>query len=467
MASNPHIYVSGVHGTNTGGSDTSYASQQTGNITALTAGNVYADIGAAITGTSPSAGDVIYVASNHAATYDNGGNVVVPEGVHIISVDDTNIDQYEPGASENLSDTADDFYFQNNCLSAGVSYETGDDVIRATGHEPSWVMQDGTITVDGTGDYAFYIGADGGSVKLLNIDIDSNASNADIFGIINGCVVDWHGGSLLSTRNDMFGAFGSGGGATLLIEGVDLSPCANIHPSIGRTADNTLVRLKHCKLNASVNLPSSASFGSLYQRFEMFNCDDGTGDALHRFMIADIAGVAKNNDSTYVTAGEAWYEGSAQSSIEVTTSADCKHSCPFVFEIPAQYVNLSEAGSDVLTLDLVTDSTALSLTDTDIAAFLVYPDGTTALQANWVTSGKSVGAGNYGNDPLSAGTALSASALGAADWTGEPASANFYKMELDTSGDAGQATAVSIRIEVYKANIAAGDLFIHPILTLS
>ncbi len=40
-------------------------------------------------------------------------------------------------------------------------------------------------------------------------------------------------------------------------------------------------------------------------------------------------------------------------------------------------------------------------------------------------------------------------------------------MQLDTSGDAGAATVCSVRIEVYKASIASGDLFIHPLITTS
>ncbi len=40
-------------------------------------------------------------------------------------------------------------------------------------------------------------------------------------------------------------------------------------------------------------------------------------------------------------------------------------------------------------------------------------------------------------------------------------------MQLDTTGDAGQAGVCSIRIEVYKPSIASGDLFIHPLIITS
>jgi hypothetical protein len=137
---------------------------------------------------------------------------------------------------------------------------------------------------------------------------------------------------------------------------------------------------------------------------------------------------------------------------------------PFIFDLPAQYIDLSDTASDVLTLDLVTD---LTLTDTEIAAFIQYADGTTIVQSNGLTTGKTVGTGNLGIDPLAAGSTLAASALGAGDWTAEPASPNFYKLELDTTSDAGQACVVSVRIAVFRASIAAGKLFIHPLITAS
>ena len=39
-ATNDHVYVSSVFGTNAGGTDTSQVAQQSGNITAMTAGDV-------------------------------------------------------------------------------------------------------------------------------------------------------------------------------------------------------------------------------------------------------------------------------------------------------------------------------------------------------------------------------------------------------------------------------------------
>ena len=466
MATNPHIYVSSVHGTNTGGSDTSYATQQTGAMTSLTAGNVYNNIGSAIAGAAPSSGDTVYIADNHNAAYDNGSSPLLPPGVKFVSVSASNIDAYSPGAKENLTDFGDDYNIATGgiVLLAGLDLETGDEIIRSTNSECGSYCQDMIFRPDDITDLAIGLGQDGQIHKLVNCDIIANDSGAYCFDIGYGGVIIWLGGSVI-TATTLAKVSGQGGG-TLNIVGVDLSPITTVYDSGPNSDDdNLLFVLQGCKLNSNLSLPTS--FGKVGQRFEMYNCDDSINNKFYRFYIADYSGSAKNNDSTYVTTTESWYDGSDKSSIEVITTANCSHITPFIFELPAQYVDLSDTASDLITIDLVTDSTAVSLTDTDIAAFLVYPDGTTAVQANWVTSGKTVGTGNYGIDPLAAGTTLSASSLGAGDWTGEPASANFYKMELDTSGDAGQATAVTIRIEVYKASIGSGDLFIHPIITVS
>jgi len=444
-----------------------YASQKTGDwSTAFTATTeYYASIGAAFAATTaPADGDYILCSDLHNKSYDNGTSPTNGDDISIISVDDQNCENYKPGAKENLTDVNDDYTFNGanqTIFLAGLDLETGDDVINLINLNQNFRAIDCIFRPDSSGDIAINQGSgDGSYVELLNVDIIGNSTEAIGFKLREGTKVVWRGGSA-STITTLFTTSLSGHAGE--ITGVDLSSITTWVDSFTVANDELNYLVQNCKLNASLSLgqPTIRS-----QRLELYNCDDTSGGSFHRFIVRAYAGEAVNNDSTYVTTTESWYDGSDKSSIEVTTTANCSHTTPFVFELPAQYVDLSDTASDVLTIDILSYNT---LTDTDIAAFLVYPDGTTAVQANWVTSGKTVGTGNYGVDPLAAGTTLSASSLGAGDWTGDTASPtpNFYKMELDTSGDAGQATAVSIRIEVYKASIASGDLFIHPIITVS
>ncbi len=59
----------------------------------------------------------------------------------------------------------------------------------------------------------------------------------------------------------------------------------------------------------------------------------------------------------------------------------------------------------------------------------------------------------------------SLSSLGAGDWTSEPVSPNFYKIDLSTAGDAGEGAAFEVRVEVRMPSILAGELFISPFLS--
>lgn len=469
MATNPHIYVSSVYGTNTGTSDESYASQQTGAMSSISGGasSVYDNIGSAIAGAAPTGGETYYIADDHDASHDNAGDIFLSNNCRIISVSASNIDQYSPGAKENLTDTSDVLNLNSagtEVLIAGLDFEAGAANIEITQAGCTLRCIDCTFRPDGAGDICVYTTNDGARIEFVNVDVIGNASSSDCMRLGGSAFFTWYGGSV-TTSNNLFIPTGTAA-FTAEIYGVDLSPIVTIFDALALGDENPYVKLFNCKLNSNLNFGTPVYAG---QRVELWNSDDTTGGKFYRFKINDYSGTVSNNDSTHVTTTESWYEGSDKSSIEVTTTANCNHVTPLVFEIPAQYVDLSQTASDVLTLDLVTDSTQLSLTDTDIAAFLVYPDGTTAVQANWVTSGKTddLGTGNYGIDPLAPGTELLTSSLGAGDWTGEPASANFYKLELDTSGIAGQATVCSVRIEVYKSEILSGELFIHPLLTLS
>lgn len=464
MATNPHIYVSSVHGTNTGGSDTSYASQQTGAMTSLTAGNVYDNIGSAIAGASPSNGDTIYVADNHNASYDNTTDVVIV--CDVISVDASNIENYKPGASENLTDTTDDFRIggSGDLTLAGLTLETGDNTLQVNGVGETYTVQDCTIIGDTAGDYVVFCAGDSTKLRFVNVDIQGN--NDTVYCMyLDDCNLEWYGGSISTITNVILaGAF-----VNTLIVGVDISPVTNLVLSLDSVDTPNHYIFNQCTLNSSVTIPTIT--GNC-QKIELYNCDDTTSDNFHRFIIRDYYGKAVNNDSTYVTNTKAWsYDGSTKSSIEVTTTANCSHSAPFVFELPAQYIDLSSTFSNTIYIDLITThaTAALDLTNTDIAVFLNYPDSASAVTSNWVTSGKTVGTGNYGTDPLSSGDALTNDGgLGADDWTGETGDVNYYRIAIDTSTDPGLETLVIPRIEIYNNSIDGTNykLFIHPIMSV-
>ncbi len=447
------------------------ASKRTG-LWSATATEYYNSLEDCIAATTvPTDGDFIFVSDLHALTYALAGNVnfnnggsLTGVGLTIASVDNANQENYKPGASEDNTST-NDFYLKYNGIIAGVDIKGADEAIVSTTVGTDWVFQDMIVTNGGGfGDNCLRFGADAISFTLTNVELANTGASAEFFFLASGGKVIWNGGKVSGTMpGALFGLIGGGGGATAILTEVDLSALNKpFFPNLtAGTSDIVLLRLQSCTLHASVVLPTPSNMGSGQQRFEMFNTDDTTANKYHRFLIVDGTGLAKNNDSVYVTANLAWYGGSDKSSIKVETDPMISHANPFIFELPGQYVDLASTSTDKVTVNLVTDTT---LTNTDIAAFLVYPDKTTAVTPHQITSGDTVGTGNYGVDPIAAGTTLATSALGAADWTGEPASPNFYKMDLDTASVPGSAGTAMVRIEVYKDFTTAGNVLYIDVL---
>jgi len=456
-----------------------YTSQKTGDwSTAFSATTeYYASIDAAVGATTtPTDGDYILVSDLHNKTYDPPANVAISgaahsgAGLYLISVDDTACDAYKPGAYESITG-GDDYVPDYNVGIFGVHLETTDNTVIINQANSTVTICDATLTSDANTDLCIYSLLDGVSIKLVNVILDGNTNSEGIY-FSGGGLITWDGGSVTGSIDELFftGSFNSEGGSAYL-NGVDLTAYSGkiIQNLTEGTTDRVHIRLTNCKLSSGTSATPVGTLPSVAHRFEMFNCDVAAGGQ-NRFHIETGSGKVVNNDSTYVTADEAWgYDGTTKSSMEVTTTSSCSHIRPFTFELPAQWVDFSAGASDVITVELITThaTSAITLTDTEIAAFLVYPDGTTEEQPNWVTSGKTVGTGNYGIDPLAAGTTLTLSSLGVGDWIGELSSTNFYKMTLDTTGDAGAKGVASIRIEVYKPSITAGQLFISPQISLS
>jgi hypothetical protein len=305
---------------------------------------------------------------------------------------------------------------------------------------------------------------------MVNVTTTSGATGICLQAS-NASKIEWYGGVSTNVTKLTGDTFENGGGQ-IFAYGVDLSSCTSIINTLGSTTDDLVsVKLYECELNASVAYPVlGTTLQRVGHRVETYNSDDATANKYHELYITDGSGIAKTVDTVYVTATDSWYEGSNKSSIEVQTGTRCGRVQPFVFELPAQYIDLGNTSTDVITVEFVYDANDITLDKESIAAFMSYPDdGASFFPVNWVTSGTTVGTGNYGIDPLASGTALDAANIATGSWTGlgSMTTATAAGLKLDTSTVAGEATAVSVRIEIYEPSIASGDLYIHPILTVS
>jgi hypothetical protein len=415
--------------------------------------------------TQPGDGDFILISDLHNNTDSttiilNGGGVDGGAGLFLVSVDDANQENYKPGATERInSGNGSQLDLGFSGMMAGINYETTIDatsLLRANSATTNlWKFIDCNLTCSSTSTAILNTQKARSNFVFINCDM---TPQTECFGLVqDGASIYWYGGKLIGNHPINSGT-GLDGGAFIYLEGVDLSDVAGVLIDEMLTTDslgNTDITLVRCQMNFLVTLPSDTDFPFTKTKFKMLSCDDsfGGGD-LFRFIYQTGLGQARNNESVFVTANTAWGETSDKSSIEITTVAECNSREPFIVELPIaqQYIDLASTSSDILRLPI---TTTLTLTDTEIVAYLMYPDGTTSIQPNWVTSGATVGTGNYGTDPLGAGSTLPTSTT---TWTG--AKTNKYHLELDTTGDPGQFQAVGVRLEVYRPSIAVNTLMI-------
>ena len=418
-------------------------SQRTGTWS-VTATEYYDNIGAAIAATTvPTDGDFILVSDLHAPTgvtsaIDfNASGAASGAGLSIVSVDDSNQENYKPGASE-VGQFALDFRY--NGLLAGVSLSNGSSFLGFRPEIGHWVCQDGLLDNSRDLNAGFFL--DAGQVRLINMDIgiSDDARNS-------GCNFVWQGGTFVRNHDPVFSTT-LGGGGHYLFEGVDLSAQeGSIQDQRADLSRKSIVLVRSCLLSSILTLPSSSLLQHAHHVTHMRGSDDSSGDDNYRLQYATGLGSAVNDESVFVTATRAWSGHSDKSSILCTNiGSHMGHARPFIFDLPMgqRYLDIALGHLDVLRIPITSNST---WTDTEIAAFLLYPDSAVAVRPNWATSGKTVGAGNYGVDPLAAGATLPTSSVA---WTG--AKTNKYYLELDTSADPGQVQALGVRIEIYKSD---------------
>lgn len=464
-----YFYVKTGLGTNIGATPFTAAESGAFGSGNLTAANCYANlkvVGGLGATDGPGDGDFVLVSDAHNLSYDSAGNPLMGPncavsgiGCKYISVADLNADQYSPGASENLTDTADDFRPYGNGLIAGISLETGDDVVRmAADNTRQWTLQDLTLTADISADYFLAQGYDGACWHLKHCNLNTNTlrtagilfPNYGVRIILDDVTI---GGSGISTKLFAYNAF-PGGGGSLFATGCDFTNCGNANfGNIGAAGigDHAQIKLVNCQVNSAMTLPTPGTdLHHPHHIYEMYGCTDSTDNKLFQYFFATGCGSAENNDSVYVTANDTWYESTDKSSIQIKTSDICGHAMPLRFELDTVYAELSDTAKDKVSINICSD---FSLTDVEIAFFLEYPDKTIKATPRWLTSGK-VASGHLGTNPLEAGTALNTTgALVAADWTGEPTSPTFYLVELDTVSQAGANCMPKVIVEVYKPDI--------------
>jgi hypothetical protein len=209
--------------------------------------------------------------------------------------------------------------------------------------------------------------------------------------------------------------------------------------------------MSRCKVHASVT-PLVAT-GTRYDgELWMFDCD--SGDTHYKLRHYDPLGSTTVSTSIYVTADGATYDGTNRLSWLVTSTSLATYGQPYCSPWIDAY---NEATSAVTPyLESLRNANATPYTDTE-----VWSQWSAKVTAGSARATLSDDSGEIVSAAGAAGTAQTASALGAGDWTGEHATLYaFMKLGPGASLTPAEIGDVRFRVVVGKASIS--DLYVDP-----
>lgn len=421
----------------------------------LTAGNVYSTLNSAITNGGAGAGDFIMVSVNHAESTSSTVIVGPTSGdyIYIISVSDTACETpTKHDGTVQINSTG------NNSISGRVSmwgvYMKSTARTYATSVAGSqFRFVNGKIESTMVGEGFFRLFRDALGFELIDSELAGTsaglvtASNNVSF-YIRGCTTTGITGPLIpAVPID---------GMTMAFVGCDLSSVTgDLGPSAGASpSGNGAIHFTYqdCKTSASATL-FPVTLENLRHQVTFVRCSDDSTASEYQFAHASYGGTAEEDTAIYRDETVAIGGSSQKMSIKVDTSIDLNAtvSTPFMFELPARWAVLSAASTDTLRIYV---ACANALTDVDIWADVIYPDGTNKQTPNYLSSQNA--------DPLGSGTALTTdsgstwkASSGASDYTG-----NEYYIDLDTSADVGADCSPLIRIYV----AAQETIYLDPVI---
>jgi hypothetical protein len=446
-------------GTAAAGADAGrYTSAQTGSFATLGAANYYGKIVDAIgAATPPVAGDEIRVSSSHSLT--TGSTITYTYSttavISVVSVDDAACDAYLAGAKE---DTTQTVYVRGKSSHYGMTYENSYQH-SCLSPNSSARYENCTIRLSGS-NVPLQAGADGVVSELINTTIYCSATTGGI-NLGYGHLINWVGGALTAatTAAYLVRVSATEGGGVLNVTGVDLSVVTTAllnHGATQTTDDTLIVRIHGCKLASGVAY-FSGSLTNPGTSILVTNSSDTSAAAEYQYYYQDYFGYVDDDTVIYRDESTAFPSGQKISLKCVTTSAASSYA-PFAFDVPARYCALSSASTDTIRIYFAVTNT-ITLTNKNIWAEVIYPDGTNKNVYNRVTSRITdiIGTGTAWTDDSGSSTWKQSS--GAADLSGY----NEYRMDITTSGDVGADCVPVVRIYIGEPS---ATVYIDPTLGL-
>lgn len=425
-----------------------YATLQTGSFASLGASGYYDGLEAlnSTPATAVSSGDIVLVsdASNKTDTSVTFTFVDLDSTPNaIVSVSDTNCDQYSAGAIE--ESTTSVMYFYGAGSYHGMVFKHSGllqlaEAAAKVRFEDCEFYSDSQFNTAST--------SDGGRWEFINCTFRPQSTTFCGFNVGNGMKVHIEGGSMIpaTTHTHFITNSGANGGAQYEVYGCDLSNVSgaiigNVGNSTGDDAHQFY--FEGCKINGSSTYFEESILPHGIEAL-FVNCAATSAAAEYQYYYINRYGTVEDQDDSGIHRDESTaFPSGTKASLKITTGINgTSLGMPLSFKSPTRFVDLSAAASDTLTFYFASTAT---LTDNDVWITVNYPDGTNKHTWNRVSSRNS--------DPLASGTTLTTDSGstwkdGASDLVGY----NEYKIDVATSGDAGAKCVPIIYVNVNKAS---------------
>ena len=448
------IFYVKLGGLATGDAGREATTPRTGSFATMTTANYYDNITDIFSvPTTPLAdGDFIYVAHTHVYTHTVTGSMDWIGGGSssirsIISVDNANADQALKGAKEELrsGDSNADYNMRYRWYVWGMSLSPEDDIYSQYADSRTLFVNCDLI-FPGNGD-RLSASADGRQLKLIDCNVDFQ-STGGVVEVNNGARFEMYGGKIFNSVSGSITTLTSynfiNGGGCIKLVGVDISQVLKLVNGVGDGSDTIDVHIHGCKTHPSI-IYATALFTADTQRMLVTNSSSDSAAAEYSYYYNSAGGDVTDQDATGIHRDDTTpYTSGAKISLKASTFLLTSVMQPFTFDFPTRYAKLSTATD---TLRIYFASTT-ALTDEDVFAEVMYPDGTNKQTYNFKST--------QPTDILAAGTAHTTDA--SSTWN-NVTSENKYYMDIDTSGDAGADCIPIIRMNV---TVASAIIYFDP-----